>query len=213
MPSDSTRRCAASDVAYAIIKARRGDREALGRLLNRCRNYLLLVASKNLTPALRVKVSPSDIVQESFLEAWRSFGNFKGDSEEELLGWLRNIVRNTVVDIHRQFKTGKRQLNREVPLAEVLQTEMPLDPAESPIKQVQALEGDERLEKTLLQLPEHYRQVIRMHALDELTFVQIARRLGSTAEAVRKLWKRASEELAKHLHAPANSLSSSFPSE
>lgn len=213
MPSDSKKRCAGSDVAYAILKARRGDREALGRLLNRCRNYLLLVASKNLTPALRVKVSPSDIVQESFLEAWRSFGHFNGDSEEELLGWLRNIVRNTVVDTHRQYRTEKRQLNREIPLAQMSRAEAPLDPAESPIKQMQVLERDERLEKTLQQLPEHYRRVIWMHAIDELTFVQIARRLGSTAEAVRKLWKRAAEELAKHLNAPTNSLSSSFQPE
>jgi len=55
------------------------------------------------------------------------------------------------------------------------------------------------------QLPEHYRHVLRLHTTDGLTFEQTAEKLGSTAEVVRKLWRRAVEELAKRLEPPDES--------
>jgi RNA polymerase sigma-70 factor (ECF subfamily) len=52
-----------------LAEARQGSREALGRLLEGCRHYLLLMANQDTGPDLRAKVAPSDLVQETFLEA------------------------------------------------------------------------------------------------------------------------------------------------
>ncbi len=186
-----------------IGEAQKGDREALGRLLDVCRNYLLLIANQELTPALWAKIAPSDIVQESLLEAGRDFPGFHGGSEEELLAWLRAILRNNLANLRRHYDTAKRQVDRELPL-ERLQTPI-LDPAETPSTQAAARERDERLERALSMLPEHYRQVIVWHSTDELTFAQIAERLGGTADAVRKVWGRAVEALAKLLEMPNDS--------
>jgi RNA polymerase sigma-70 factor, ECF subfamily len=195
----------AAEAEKWIGEARQGNQQALGRLLEMCRHYLLLAANKELAPALWAKIAPSDIVQESLMEAGRIFPRFHGSSEEELLAWLRGILRNIVADAHRHYTTEKRQVANEVPLAEVPQLEMPLDPGESPSREAQAREQDEQLEKALRQLPEHYRQVLRLYTMDRLTFVQIAEKLGSSADAVRKLWRRALEELKKHLDAPHES--------
>ncbi len=193
------------EVEKWIGEAQQGDQEALGRLLDHCRYYLLLMANKKLAPELWAKVAPSDIVQESLMEAGRHFPRFHGCSEEQLLAWLRGIVRNRVADAHRHYTTEKRLVTNEIPLDEVPRVEMLPDPGQSPSQQAQAREQDEDLEKALQQLPEHYRQVLRLYMRDRLTFVQIAAKLGSSADAIRKLWKRAIEELTKHLDTPHES--------
>lgn len=193
-----------SDVEKWIDEARQGNQEALGRLLAMCRHYLLLIANQNLSPALAAKVAPSDVVQDTLMEAGRHFVRFSGSSEEELLAWLRGILRNNVADTHRRYNTEQRRVNREVPLEEYKEDELlqgMSSPTDSPSKQAQAHEQVDQLESALQQLPEHYRQVLRMHTMEGLTFEQVAAKLGGSADAVRKLWGRAIEELAKHLDA------------
>jgi RNA polymerase sigma-70 factor (ECF subfamily) len=194
-----------AEVEKWIGEARQGDREALGRLLDICRHYLLLVANQELAPPLWAKIAPSDVVQESLMEAGHTFPRFHGSTEDQLLAWLRGILRNNVANIQRHFETEKRQVSREIPLAETPLAEMPLDQAESPSRQALAREQDDQLERAMQKLPEHYRQVLRMHTTEDLTFVQVAEKLGSTADAVRKLWGRAVDELAKLLESPHES--------
>jgi RNA polymerase sigma-70 factor (ECF subfamily) len=55
--------------------ARDGDQSALGKLLDLYRNYLRLVARSLIGAGLRVKLEPSDLVQETFLKAHRDFFN------------------------------------------------------------------------------------------------------------------------------------------
>jgi RNA polymerase sigma-70 factor, ECF subfamily len=203
--AESERPREAVEVEKWIGKAQKGDREALGRLLNVCRHYLLLMANQELTPALWAKIAPSDIVQDTLLEAGRDFPRFHGGNEEELLVWLGAILRNNVANVRRHFETAKREVDREIPLEELPRVEMPPDQTESPSRQAQAHEQDEQLEKALRQLPEHYRQVLRMHTTDGLSFVQIAAKMGTSADAVRKLFGRAVEDLAKHLDTPHES--------
>lgn len=205
MPPKSERPREAADVEKWIGEAQKGGREALGRLLDLCRQYLLVMANQELTPALWAKVAPSDIVQDTLLAAGRDFPRFHGNSEEDLLAWLRGILRNNVANVQRHFETEKRQVAREVPLDEVPRDEMPPDREESPSGLARAHEQDAQVEKALQQLPAHYRQVLQLHTLDRLTFVRIAEMLNSTADAVRKMWGRAAEELAKHLDTPYES--------
>ena len=100
-----------------LPEARAGSPEALGRLLEACRRYLLLVAERELDPALRPKGGASDLVQETFLEAQRDFAGFRGRSQPELRAWLRQILRNNLANFHRRFRDAdKRRLDREVSL-------------------------------------------------------------------------------------------------
>jgi RNA polymerase sigma-70 factor (ECF subfamily) len=206
--SGSERPREAAEVDKWIAEAHEGNREALGRLLELCRHYLLLVANQEFSPALWAKVAPSDIVQESLMEAGRHFPHFHGGSEEELLAWLRGILRNNMADARRRFQTEKRQLTREVSLDDSENRGLVQDmaaPIEPPSIQAQARERKEQLEKAMRQLPENYRQVLFLHTTKGLTFTQIAENLGSTTNAVRKLWGRAVDELAKLLESPHES--------
>ena len=59
----------AGDFGRLLAEARTGSRQALGQILESCRNYLLLIAGKELTSDLQAKGGASDLVQETFLEA------------------------------------------------------------------------------------------------------------------------------------------------
>jgi RNA polymerase sigma-70 factor (ECF subfamily) len=185
--------------------AREGNREALGHLLDICRRYLLLVAQQELSPIVSAKVAPSDIVQDTLMEAGRDFLDFRGATEEELLGWLRRILRNNVSNVHRHFETEKRQVDREISLDGSMADALlhhAVEKIETPSSHAQARERDEQMERAVRQLPEHHRQVLFLHTVKGQSFVQIAEKLGSTAEAVRKQWGRAVDELAKLLESP-----------
>src|SRR5262249_3376165 len=104
---------ASRSAAQWLGSARTGAREALGRALEGCRDYLLMVANKELDPQLQAKGGASDLVQQTFLEAQRDFGRFQGNSEDELLAWLRRLLLHNLADFTRRYRdTGKRQADR-----------------------------------------------------------------------------------------------------
>ena len=70
-----------------LCLARAGDPSARGQMLESYRNYLTLLARNQIGRRLQGKVDPSDLVQETFLEAHRDFGQFRGGTEGELVGW------------------------------------------------------------------------------------------------------------------------------
>jgi RNA polymerase sigma-70 factor (ECF subfamily) len=178
--------------------ARAGSSEALGELLEHCRQYLLLVANRQLDARLRGKVGPSDLVQEALLDAQRDFERFAGRSQEELLAWLRRILLNNLANVTRQYRTtGKRQVDREVPLEQL--SVVPPAKQDSPSTEAIARERAEALERALGRLPEAAREVIQWRNYDRCSFEEIGRRLGRSAEAARKVWVRALEQLQSFL--------------
>ena len=75
-------------------------------LLELYRNYLRLVARSLIGRRLRIKLDPSDLVQETFLKAHRDFAQFAGGTERELVAWLRQIL---VRSLANQVKHHRRQ--------------------------------------------------------------------------------------------------------
>jgi RNA polymerase sigma-70 factor (ECF subfamily) len=192
-----------------LAAAREGRRECFGTLLELYRNYLYLVARTQIDLHLQAQVSPSDLVQEAFLEAYRDFGQFRGQSETELLGWLRRIlVHNLARLVERQVRAQKRNVRREVSLEERLKTleksaakveAALLCQGSSPSAQAQRRELAAILADQLAKLPVSYREVIVLRNLEGLTFDEAARRMGRTSGAVRVLWMRALERLRQLL--------------
>jgi RNA polymerase sigma-70 factor (ECF subfamily) len=190
----------------ALRAARAGSRAALGQLLESCRQYLLLVANDELRGDLQAKLSPSDLVQETFVEAQQGFECFRGGTAAELRGWLRRILLHNLANCHRHYATTeKRQLNREVSLDAAPSSQPGFDlPADtrSPSSHAIANEQAAALAQALARLPEHYRAVIVWRHQEGRSFAEIGERTGRTAEAARKLWARAVLELKKELGPP-----------
>ena len=191
-------------IAEWIGDARAGSAEALGRLMEFSRRYLLLIANDELPAELQAKGGASDLVQQTQLEAVRGFAAFRGQSADELLGWLRQILLHNVQDFTRRFGvSAKRRSEREVSLegddsAQQAAGEL-ADDVPSPSSWLARQERAAIVERALEELAEDQRQVIVWHHRENRSFDEIGALLGRSAGAVRKLWARAIQQLQKRL--------------
>ena len=78
---------------------------------------------------MRLRLDPSDLVQETFLEAHRDFPRFEGGTEREVVAWLRRILVRNLADQARRQKAGLRDYRRQESLEAVL--ELYQSPAEA----------------------------------------------------------------------------------
>jgi RNA polymerase sigma-70 factor (ECF subfamily) len=183
-----------------IADARAGSSSALGRLFESCRPYLLAIANSELGADLQSKVGASDLVQQTFLNAQKEFVGFRGQSEAELLAWLRRILRNSLVDASRHYgEASKREVGREQPLSGSAVFVAAATPPPSPRSLAALREDAARLEQALRQLPEHYRRAIQLRHQEGKTFAEVAAALGCSEEAARKTWSRAVDQLRQIL--------------
>lgn len=199
--------CAETSAAgwFAHVEAaREGDREALGHVLARLGAYLRLRACDELDPQLQVKVSPSDIVQETLLAAHRDFAQFRGTTRGELVAWVQEILHNHVQTACRRYRgTDKRDLARETELG--FQDGFSSDLAElavtssTPSGYAVAAEDNARLGVALKQLSPREEQVIRLRNELQLSFAEVGTALGCSADAAQKLWSRALQRLAQKI--------------
>ena len=79
-----------------LAQASQGDREALGRLLEAQRTPLHRLAEHQVRGRVAVRVDASDVIQQTFLEAYRSFPQFAGQDVRELVAWLQSILDHKV---------------------------------------------------------------------------------------------------------------------
>jgi RNA polymerase sigma-70 factor (ECF subfamily) len=189
-----------------IARARTDDGAALGLLLERYRPYLGILARVQMSRRLQGKLDASDVVQEAFLTAHRSFAQFRGSSEAELTGWLRKILASHLAKtIRRYWGTRARDIRLECQLAEDLDQssraigQFVADPRSSPSQHAQRREQGLHLMDALAELPEAYRDVLILRHLEGLSFPEIARRMERTVDSVEKLWTRALGKLRHSL--------------
>jgi RNA polymerase sigma-70 factor (ECF subfamily) len=195
-----------SEVERLLAAARAGSREALGEALQAYRAYLLLIAQQELDPELRAKGGASDLVQETFIDAQRLLGTFEGTTDAPWAAWLRELLLNNLADFVRRYRaTEKRRVSREIgqsPGDSKVDRGEAIAGTPTPSVTAMAAEQTAALERALDRLPEDYRGVLLLRYEGDLSFDEIGRRLGRSANAARKLWLRALRRLEQELEAP-----------
>jgi RNA polymerase sigma-70 factor (ECF subfamily) len=183
-----------------IRRCRAGEEAARAQLFARYRHYLRVLAEAQLGRHLRGKCDPSDLVQQTLLEAHRDFPVFQGRHENELLAWLRRILAHNLFNEARRFATRGRDATREVSLegfqigldhsSQVL-ARCVADDGPTPSEAAAERETAVLLADTLARLPENYQRVLLLRLFEGLTAEEVAERMGTTAGAVRMLQMRA----------------------
>jgi RNA polymerase sigma-70 factor (ECF subfamily) len=190
-----------SDLHRLIERARRDEPGALDRLLDSYRNYLRMLARTGIDASLQGKADPSDLVQDALLKASLRFGQFRGATDAELAGWLRQILARCLANFVRRYRTGGRRVGREQSLDQLLNrssdamARVLATSGTSPSESAQRRDLGVVLSDALARLSEDYREVIVLHHLEGLGWDEVARRMGRSAGAVQKLWTRALKQL------------------
>ncbi len=202
MASVSGKNVCAADVERLLPAARHGSPEACDRLWQLVRNYLLMLANRELPAELRGQLGGSDLVQETLYDAQRNLARFEGRTHGELLAWLRRILLNHLADARRkQTRRNEIQNGRERSLAAGSSL---LDPqsllvaeTDSPSHVAMSREQTRRIARVLATLSADHAQIIRLRTWERLSFVDIGESLGCSPDAARKLWVRAIERFER----------------
>ena len=183
-----------------LTQAQAGCQEALGELLDKYRNYLLVIANADLDPDLRAKGGASDLVQETFLEANRDFAAFQGRGENALQAWLRGILNNNLADFRKAYRRAERRdVGKEQRLGESHDLGKLPGHEQTPSWEAATEEEAERLRLAVAQLSEEHRTVLELRHRERLRFAEIGERMGRSSDAARMLWARAVERLEEVL--------------
>jgi RNA polymerase sigma-70 factor (ECF subfamily) len=176
-----------------------------GRLLERFGAYLRLLARLHLDPRLRGKLDPSDLVQQTLLQAHQALAQWRGRSEGEMAAWLRCILARTLAQAVRDFARGKRDVAREQSLEQALgESSLRLErwlaaEQSSPSERVERNEEALRLAEALEQLQEAQRDALVMQHWQGRSLAEIGEHLGRSPAAVAGLIKRGLKRLREIL--------------
>jgi len=181
------------------------EAEADGPAVEQFRSYLLLLARLHLGRQGRGKLDPSDVVQQTLLDAHRQRGQFRGEGPAALAAWLRRLLACNLMDEVRALHRGKRDVARERSLeAELAESSARLGAclaAEQPSPSSQAVHNEEalRVADALATLPEAQREALVLHYWQGLKLVEVGERLGRSPAAVAGLLQRGLQKLREVL--------------
>jgi RNA polymerase sigma-70 factor (ECF subfamily) len=170
--------------ASLATRFRDGDAEAVTEVYRRYSGPMYAVARW----MLRDPTLAADMVQQAFLQAWRSAGSF--DPSRRLAPWLYQITRRVCVDTIRRER--RRPITAELADDTVLGA---VDDTESIERSWAAWQVREAIER----LPARERAVARLAHVDGLTHREIAVRLDVPIGTVKSRMSRAQERLAEAL--------------
>ncbi|MCG8409045.1 MAG: sigma-70 family RNA polymerase sigma factor [Phycisphaerales bacterium] len=98
-----------------LSRVKQGDEQALAELFSTHRERLRRMVHFRLDPRLYGRLDADDILQQAYLDATKRIGHFHGDASASFFVWLRLIVTQTLIDVHRQHLGAQmRDAGREI---------------------------------------------------------------------------------------------------
>jgi RNA polymerase sigma-70 factor, ECF subfamily len=164
--------------------------------LDRFRDYLHLLARVELDPRLRRDCDPADIVQIVLFKAHLARDSFQGTTTDELAGWLRQILANTLADALRARLRDKRDVRLEVSLEQSLahssERLAACVPGREPTPSAIALQAERglRLAAALAALPPPQREAVTLKHFEGRSLAEVAEKMDRTAPSVASLLRR-----------------------
>jgi RNA polymerase sigma-70 factor, ECF subfamily len=174
-------------------------------VVERYRQYLVLLADRQLDSRLRGKLDASDVVQQTLLEAHQNKEHFRGTHEQEMVAWLRKILAHNLLDAIRGLRREKRDMDREQSIDHAIEqssvrTEGWLALEQSrPSQKLARREEALKLADAMANLPEAQREALILKNWHGWTVADIAQHMGRSSTAVAGLLKRGLQHLRQEL--------------
>jgi len=175
-----------------IEDAKQGDDAAFGRIVSRHLPSVYTFVVRYLGET----GNADDVVQETFLKAWRALSRF--DSERSFRPWLFQIAKNVSTDILRKKRplifTDLDTQKDGTTFAETLP-----DPEPLPDEMFARAELGVVVEKAMKNLSPQSRLVLVLHYEQGFSFEEIAEIVGMPASTIRSVHRRALTKLRETL--------------
>jgi len=168
-----------------------GDQAAFQQLMRR-HNRVLYRTARSI---LKDDAEAEDALQEAYLRAFRAIGDFRGDAR--LSTWLVRIVANEALGRLRK----RTRAAQAIPIArygedlEAVEAHMNESSAEQPEHAALRAQTRRLLEAKIDQLPDAFRAVFVLRALEELSVEETAAALDIPEATVRTRFFRARSQL------------------
>ena len=189
---------APEDTRTLFEAARRGAPDAMNAFYERCARKLLPIIRLRLGGRLRAEVESRDVLQTVLCQSFERLDQV--DRPDAVMSWMARIAENEIRDLADFHQRQRRDAARKTSLDEAAAVPAPVRQA---LSLVLANETIRRLERALDTLPETQREIIVLRKLEELTFPEIATRLGKSEDACRMAFSRAMAALTIALGALA----------
>ncbi len=176
-----------------IRRAQSGDEGAF--------EQLLLAHQKSVyNLCLRMAGNPDDALdlsQEAFIRAWRALGQYQFDAAFST--WLFRLTSNICIDFLRKQKRQQHMSLTATDEDESGEEFAVPDPAPGPEEQAVHNERRQAVARAMAALPEDYRAVMQLRAVEALSYEQIAEILDIKVGTVKSRLARARAQLRKIL--------------
>ncbi len=174
-----------------IAQAVDGDLAAFNQLVLAYQNLAYSVAYRTL----QEDAAAADIVQESFIKAYRAIGAFQGGSFKS---WIIRIVANTCYDLLRSRRHRQTDSLDDLADDEAYAPHL-IDPADTPHAHVERMELHELIERGFQTLPPDQRLVLTLCDVHGYAYDEIAAMTGTPMGTVKSRINRARTRMRDYL--------------
>jgi RNA polymerase sigma-70 factor (ECF subfamily) len=177
-----------------VERVQRGDQKAFALLVEKYQRKL----GRLLARMIRDQAEVEDVVQESFIKAYRALPNFRGDSA--FYTWLYRIGINTAKN-HLVAMGRRPSLSNDIEVedAENFEDGDELRTVDTPETELMTKELAQTVKQAIEALPQELKTAISLRELDGLSYEEIAELMQCPIGTVRSRIFRARESVAEKL--------------
>lgn len=191
-----------------IRRAAEGDEEAQNQLFSAHRDRLKRMIRLRMDRRIQGRIDSSDILQEAYIDVFRSLPRYIESPSSSFFIWLRNIVGLKLSEVHRRhIATEKRDARRDVSIyrgalpavnSMSLAAQL-LGQFTSPSQGALKTEMRVRLQEVLDGMDEDDREVIALRHFEQLNSQEVADALGMSKSGASSRYIRALKRLKEEL--------------
>lgn len=191
-----------------LLLAVKGDRTALQRLLLKHHSRLRTHISRRLPKGADALITVDDVLQETYIDVFRSIRSFEARGPDSFFLWVRTIAHHRLLDAIKAHRTLKRGAGPNMKPAYqgsfLVLLEAVATREKSPRSVIIGRESIGAVQVAMAGLTSDQRTAVKMLFLEERTVEEVAQSFGRTTGSIYMLVQRALNKLRDVLESSSN---------